>query len=467
MAQVPPEAVEFARMLTRAFYPIEYAVVVDGVLRKNNFCSHADLSFSLRMQPKELRQVLTRMVTSRLMCNDKLKQRRINYKDDKRPSRIVQTEFWYVPLQDMIDAFQFRVDKISRELDEKIRKEREQDLYQCLSCGKRYKLVDIVGNVDEEGNFYCDAITDTRRDCGGLIKEEDNSSRLKETENFKKRFEEELQPLRALAVRCVGVSIPNHPLEGADKETWDLYVPETIGLRGEVVDAEGLNSELAAEVNGPQADTAIVDFQSNAGGSLGGEATVIPDRPDWFKDGSKGDDDDDDDWEDNENMAASGSGPGVGPTFGTGAMLGAENEADAKSYVDSYMKVLAGDGGVPESDDAVAKPEKDGGEGAGADPDASQAPTGVGSERAGKEGDDAEDMAAAKPDGTDTQDVAAEAAEEADPALDVSVTVKGEVYKLRDVTQDLVEQMTQEEFQQYCEVRPMGDDDDDDDIEFE
>jgi transcription initiation factor IIE alpha subunit len=464
MADVPEEAVEFARMAVRAFYPVEYAVVADGVLRRNNFCSHADLASQLRMGPKELRQILSRMVAARLMRSEKLQQKRINYKDERHPSRIVHTEFWHVPLPELIDAFQYRVDKIALDLDEKIRQESEQDLYQCQGCRRRYKLVDICMNADPEtGGFFCDAVRLDRRPCNGEIREEDNSSRLKETESFKKRFEEDLKPLRQLADRCNGLKIPNHPLEGADAETWARYVPETIGARGEAVDAEGLNAELAAEVNGPDggAPPAIVDFAAAAGANGGGDSAAIPDRPSWFKASSKDDDDGDDDWEENDEGV--GAAVAAQPAFGTGAAFGAGNDADAKSYREGYMKSLGGEAAGPASG-AVAP----GGVAAGGVVGGEAA---TGAAPAADEGGDAPPEArlchsagdAAVEDGGK---VATAAAAGQDAAF---VFVKGVKHALGDITEELADEMTQEEFTQYCEVRERAghDDEEDDDVEFE
>jgi transcription initiation factor IIE alpha subunit len=462
MADVPAEAVEFARMAVRAFYPVEYAVVADGVLRRNNFCSHADLAAQLRMRPKELRQILSRMVSARLMCSEKYQQKRINYKDERQPSRIVQTEYWHVPLPQLIDAFQFRVDTIARGLDEQIRLESEQDMYMCQGCEQRYKLVDIVQNVDPAtGRFFCDAILLNRRSCNSEIKEEDNSSRLKETESFKKHFEDDLRPLRSLAERCNALKIPVHPLEGADEETWARYVPEMIGVRGEIVNAEGLDAKMVDELNdggGASEAPGIVIFGPGANG--GGDSAVIPDRPSWFKASSKDNDEDDDDWEDNDGAAGAEASQ---PAFGTGAMFGGGKDTDAKSYLDSYMEALGGDTGENDGDGAVkdSAPKsmsETGLLGSGSAADATRGNDGPAEIRG--------DVRDSKPSAA-SEVAVAEPNDEAGEAGQQFVFVKGVKLPLSEITEELAEEMTQEEFQQYCEISNGGDDNDDDDVEFE
>lgn len=458
MADVPEEAVRFARMAIRAFYPADHAVVADGVLRQNNFCSHAALSSQLRMRPKELRQILSRMVSARLMESEKHQQKRINYKDERQPGRIVQTEYWYVPLPKLIDAFQYRVDIISLKLEEQIRLESEEDMYKCQECGRQYKLVDICANIDPDtGAFYCDAILRNRRPCNGEIKEEDNSSRLKETESFKKQFEENLRPLRLLAQQCNALEIPVHPMDGADEETWERYVPKMIGVRGEVVDAEGLNADLAAEVNedAPAAKTAdIVNFGGKANG--GGDSAMIPDRPSWFKAGGKEDDEDDDDWEDNENGAATAA---AQPAFGTGAMFG--RGTDFESYMKALGGTTGGNGGKDGAATDATKPEETGPVSDAAKiieaNEAAELALSAGADKAQSDTTPAAGAAA----------VVQAAESKKNETEEPQVFVNGVSYALSSITEELAEKMTQEEFQQYCELRAGGDDDDDDDVEFE
>jgi transcription initiation factor IIE alpha subunit len=424
MAEVPREAVEFARMAVRAFYPIEFAVIADGVLRNNNFCAHSTLAHVLRMKPKELRQILTRMVASRLMCCEKRQQKRINYKDEKRPSRVVNTEFWYVPLVELLDAFQFRVDIITKDLDMRIKKESELDRYQCQICKHRYKLVDICANFDPELNaFICDSMGPNRNICNGIVKEEDNRSVLKETESFKTKFEDELRPMRELATACNGMKIPAHPLEGADEETWALYVPETIGVHGEVVDEEGLTSEIAAEVNGRDPGADGVDSKLDGQipmDAAGAEASgAIPERPDWFKEPNKDAEDMDDDWEEERDGVAGSS----KPAFGTGHMFG-ESNVDAQSYLRSML--------VPE----ISTTDTDR-NGAGSN-DADQ--RGVAATVNIEDGDER------NLDKVD--DVASRNVE------NLVVAVQGEVVPLSSVTEELIERMTAEEYESMCNNNP-------------
>lgn len=432
MAEVPREAVEFARMVVRAFYPIEFAVIADGVLRRNNYCSHKDLARVLKIQPKELRQILTRMVTARLMCSEKRQQKRVNFKDEKRPTRLVHTEFWYVPLVELVDAFQYRVDIISKQLEERIRKESELDRYKCQRCGTRYKLVDICANVDPEtGMFICDAIGYSRVQCNGEIREEDNSSVLKETESFKKRFEDELRPLRALADVCSNMKIPSHPLEGADEATWAMYVPEIVGLHGEVVDEEGLTKEIAAEVNGTvapivsetEAMTSVPEMASAA------DNGAIPEKPDWFKESKKGGDDLDEGWEDDNDGFETVQ--NQQPAFGTGTMFGTMD--DAKSYLDAYVQSISGVG--PQADETLTvKGDVFGGD----DQGSSASPTHP-------------EVTAATP-ARDTGLVQEDNVTSM-VADDAMVSVGGERIALRDVTDEHINKMSEDEYQSKQLIR--------------
>jgi transcription initiation factor IIE alpha subunit len=462
MADVPREAVQFARMAVRAFYSEENVVVVDAVLRRNNFCSHTDLARALHIKPKDLRKICARMVTARLLCSEKRQQRRINYKDSKHPARLVNTEFWYVPLCELVDAFQYRVHHIMRELDESIRRESEQDRYECEKCGRRYKLVDICANVNPEtGGFFCDAMAVGRgAACNGVIREEDNSSVLKETENFKKRFEEELRPVLGLAEVCARMQIPKHPLEGADEATWALYVPETVGVHGEVVDAEGLTADVAAEVNALHTVTAEAAHLAEANQGLemndathAAETGVIPERPDWFKDSKKDTDDLDDDWED-ENDNTNPRSKSNQPSFGTGASFGV-NGTDARSYLEMYAGVIDND-----TDEKVEDSSATGEDGAvvGA----------VTSVTASLGGSDNTIPAAKAPtasapsppleneDEKDFRDAEGHPGVGIEEVEEPTVHVQGKIYAMSDITDELIEQMSPDEYQGLCNWPSFG-----------
>ncbi len=112
-------------------------MALDGVLRGNNYCAHNDLAHRLKIAPKELRVTLVKMAHARLVKCEKRVQKRINFRDERRPSRSVNTEFWFVPLREVVDAFTFRVHMISAELDRVLRSTQPSDAT-FVSAAERY-----------------------------------------------------------------------------------------------------------------------------------------------------------------------------------------------------------------------------------------------------------------------------------------------------------------------------------------
>lgn len=441
MAQVPREAVEFTRMVVRAFYPPEFIVVTDAVLRYNNYCAHHDLSRRLKFQPKELRQILTRMVHARLMCNEKRQQKRINLHDERRPTRTVNTEFWYVPLPEVIDAFMFRVHKMTKECDERRSNELARQKYVCPRCKSEYALLEILSEMTPQGDFICTKMgvrADRRpRPCAGIIKEQDNKAQIHETERVMQKLSEELRPLRAKADQCSNMDIPAHPLDGADEKTWGEIVPETVGIHGEAVDEEGLNKELSAKLNRkdgtkphpmPEIDRPIiVEPKVNV---------PVPDQPLWFNVSNKDADDADDDWVDEQ-----GGQNHLDSKTGTAASFFAEQ--DEKEYYERYLKEIGKESGgssakespSPETDAAKPAPEK-------------SSPKNT------------------KPVAEDLPAPSSAPAAEDDPE-DAIVFVSGNKMKLSEVSEEMTEKMTAEEYKAYYALaqaggRGDGEDDDDD-----
>lgn len=445
MTEVPPEAVEFARMLVRAFYPAEAVVALDGVLRANNYCAHNDLAHRLKMPPKELRSVLVKMMHSRLMKSEKRQQRRININDDRRATRTVSTEFWYVPLREVVDAFVYRMHKITSELEAAMVAHGATRTYRCTRCRAPYAEVDLVSRVGDNG-FICDrfGVGTGRRPglCGGLIEEEDNTVAKKETEALKRRMEVQLKPLRERAEKCMRLTIPAHPLDGADEETWGALVPETIGVHGEKVDEDGFTPEMVAQLN---AASGKVPVQDNS--QLTPLVPLVPaddepviEKPSWFKDNTAADEDNDDDWDEEgaqQNMLKTAN--GTAASFG-----GAE---DSKSYYEQFLRAAGG----MEEEKSVAKKEP-----AASKVAATNAEKSTTSGSQAKSGDvvTADDRGAAGHQG----ETEAKAATE-----EVCVTVAGRKVKLSEVTEDMYEEMTAEEYQAYFALAKIGGDDEDED----
>lgn len=433
MAETPREAVEFARMVVRAFYPDEFVILVDAVLRMNNYCAHGKLAQRLGIPPKELRQMLTRMVQARLMNSDKRNQKKVNIQDERRPARTVTTEFWYVPLGNVVDAFIYRVHKMTREIEKKRASERERQKWVCNRCGSEYQLLDILQWANGEGTFICEKIG-VRADrrpypCGGRIAEEDNSAQIKETERVKQLLDEQLRALRERAAVCANMNIPNHPLEGADENTWAEIVPETVGMHGEKVDEDGVPI-----VDKEDSERASQEAAASAGAAAGTIAKpiddgAIPGKPTWFKDTQA--DDVDEDWDSGQEN--------VDIKKGTASSI---NAVEEEAYAERYLREIGG---------LAPQPTASGGEQ---------------SNNASTQGLDESTNA-----NTSSQQLD-EKPENSDDMLededDVLVSVAGKKVRLSQITEEMKERMTDDEYRQFVEAqRSVGglDDDDDDDVE--
>lgn len=484
--EAPREAVEFARMLARAFYPDEMVVLLDAVLRtNNNYCPHFLLSQRLGIPPKELRQMMNRMVQARLMRCDKRQQKKfqtiIDYHNSvkgeepvrKMTSRLITTEFWYVPLGAILDAFNFRVHKLDTEIRKRKASETQQHKWTCTKCHTSYQLLDILQwNSNDQGLFICEkmGVRADRRPapCSGLIKEEDNSFSIRHTEKLKQMLDIQLRPLIERSNNIAGLAVPNHPLEKADDKTWELYAPQNIGPNGEKVDEDGIpvdhkgGAAAAAGYgtgtgaggddadNGPKPPTALVSTNPiNAD-------NVIPDKPTWFKDQAE---DADDDWDHEQNV--------IHVDKNIASSINADEE---KAYMESYLREI---GGVPQNDNPAdgsnsnsnsnSNSEKDANEnrasngspsdnGNGSD-EIQAVPVGSSSDRKQRNSSSNDELA--------EYHVAAEA--------DVTVYVDGEAMKLSQVSEDMYDRMSDKEYSTYVQAlqksNATGADDDDDDME--
>lgn len=350
------------------------------------------------------------------MRNEKRQQKRINFKDDRRPSRTVNTEFWYVPLSEVVDAFSYRVHVISKEVEAKRSNELAQQKYKCNRCRTEYALLEILSEMTDTNEFQCTkmGVRPDRRPfpCGGIIEEEDNSEQIKETERIRQKLDDELRELRTRAAECSKMDIPPHPLHGADEETWGEIVPETVGIHGEAVDEEGLTNEQAAQLNPkPEAADPIPGIDRLSPKEQVDDA-FIPEKPSWFKETSNGDDAEDD-WVDEQ-----GGQNVLNSKTGTAASFFAEE--DEKMYYERYLQEIGGGGGDAATNGKV-KAAKTASR-------AKKATTTGSSEKIDDSGND-----------------------------DVMVSVAGKKYKLSEVSDEMAEQhMTEEEYKAYFALAQKG-----------
>lgn len=427
MAEVPREAVEFARLLVRAFYPPEFIVLTDAVLRQNNYIAHHDLARRLSMQSKELRQILVRMVQARIMLNEKRTQKRINYRDERRPARMISTEFWFVPLAHMIDAFTYRIHVIDKDIEERRQNELARQKYVCVRCRTEYQLLEILAYTTDHGEFQCPKMG-VRPDrlplpCKGIIKERDNSAQIKGTERLKHLMDVELGPLRERAFECSSLKIPVHPLLEADVETWGERVPETVGVFGEKVDEEGMSTALKVDVDGA-AEKVVEEVEKEVVDNV-----PVPDKPEWFKE--RGADEEEEAWDHPEQHV-------LHNTTGTAASF--EKDGDEEAYAKWYLEGIAGGSTKP------VLPSK------------SSTPVDVLSRSNGGTNPTAQ------------ADVKASNAKESEDKLqDVMVSVGGKQVKLSEVTEEMKNSMTNVEYKAYFALANQneGGGMDDDDDEFE
>lgn len=443
MNKVPREAVEFARMVVRAFYPTEFVILTDAVLRCNNYCAHQHIALNLRMQPKELRQILTRMVHARLMRNDKRTQKKINNNDERKPSRTVNTEYWYVPLAEVVETFMYRVHILTRNIEAKRSSQVDRQKHICRNCRQEYQIIEIVNNIDEAtGEFICErmGVRADRRNlpCGGVIDEVDNSKEIHETERLRQMLNEQLRVLRERAAICAKMDIPYHPLLHADEKTWGDLVPETVGAHGEKVDEDGiaLNENGFEDAKAKAAKNG--GLESFGQGSKDDDGTIA-EKPSWFKE--SGGDDADAEWDlEQENMLRNESGT-----------ANAFNNDNDDQYYEQYLREHLG---VQAEDDE----KRTGDASTEAPPQSIEAPEMTDAPSAEAEGEIRDDSIEEK------EEEAPQPEQE-----DVFVSVAGRQVKLSEVTDEMTETMTKDEFEKYFALanRMGGADDDDMEDEFE
>lgn len=200
LTEVPPILKRLAKTVAYAFYDPELVVTI--ALLTNFPCVDEDTILErLHFDKRQLRGVLSKLK------NDKLiKQRQIK---EKQPdtSNFNVYNFYFINYKLFVNVVKYKLDHIRRKLENEEQQARNRPSFQCLQCHKHYSDLEVDRLLDfQTGQFRCSF-------CNGDVEEDANHINTQTKGSSLGRFNEQIEQIYNLLKECENINLAPEVLE--------------------------------------------------------------------------------------------------------------------------------------------------------------------------------------------------------------------------------------------------------------
>ncbi|KAM9957382.1 hypothetical protein ACTFIR_009487 [Dictyostelium discoideum] len=196
---------DLVKMVIRAFYPDEYAVIIDGLLREKKRIKDEDLALRLRIQQKYVRKILMDLKGDSMVKSSDVKV------EAKGPNERGSTHLlWYIDYKHIIDIVKYKLYMFRKKMESVKVQKIDVQTYKCQTCHKVYTALDIpkLLNMDT-GALACEI-------CDGELEEELNNESLTQTAKHQSDLFSQLRKIIEQLKKTEGHNIPLFARDLAD-----------------------------------------------------------------------------------------------------------------------------------------------------------------------------------------------------------------------------------------------------------
>ncbi|KAN0051037.1 hypothetical protein ACTA71_006804 [Dictyostelium dimigraforme] len=196
---------DLVKMVIRAFYPDEYAVIIDGLLREKKRIKDEDLALKLRIQQKYVRKILMDLKGDSMVKSSDVKV------EAKGPNERSSTHLlWYIDYKHIIDIVKYKLYMFRKKMESVKVQKIDVQTYKCQTCHKIYTALDIPKLLNmETGALACEI-------CDGDLEEELNNESLTQTAKHQSDLFSQLRKIIEQLKKTEGHNIPLFARDMAD-----------------------------------------------------------------------------------------------------------------------------------------------------------------------------------------------------------------------------------------------------------
>nr|CAH0103976.1 unnamed protein product [Daphnia galeata] len=223
--EVPSSLKQLARLVARAFYTIEDALIIDMLVR-NPCMKDDDISDLLKFERKMLRGRIT------LLRNDKFLQTRLKMETVEGKSQKVN--YYYINYKIFVNIVKYKLDHMRKKMETSERDATSRASFHCPGCKKNFTDLEadrLFNPMDPTGEFKCNF-------CGAVVVEDESALPKTDSRQLMARFNDQMEPLYKLLREVEDVKLAPALLEPEPTDISHLQrdadgKPKTRGPLGE------------------------------------------------------------------------------------------------------------------------------------------------------------------------------------------------------------------------------------------
>ncbi|XP_058057900.1 general transcription factor IIE subunit 1 [Anopheles bellator] len=199
VTEIPSSLKQLARLVVRAFYTIEDALVVDMLVR-NPCMKEDDICELLKFERKMLRARIS------ILRTDKFLQVRLKMETGP-DGKAQKVNYYFINYKTFVNVVKYKLDHMRKRMETEERDATSRASFKCPSCNKTF--------TDLEADQLYDFSTDEFRCtyCGSAVEEDSSALPKKDSRLLLAKFNEQMQPLYDLLRQVEGIKLAPEILE--------------------------------------------------------------------------------------------------------------------------------------------------------------------------------------------------------------------------------------------------------------
>eukprot|EP01135_Chromosphaera_perkinsii_P001726 Nk52_evm103s208 gene=Nk52_evmTU103s208 len=263
--EIPQVLNDLVKYVVRAFYPPEYHVITD-ILIKQNCLKEADVIHISKMDKKQVRTNLGTLRNDKLLKSEmRAEQKNL---EEKRSYSYV---YWYIDYKLFVNVTKYKLHFMQRKMEQLLKAEEDNQMFVCPRCGAQYSLVDVGTLLDPvDSSFRC-------RLCRTELQEYNNMVKVEDIQQRQGRLNEQISVILRLLKESESISLldsysnPKSRTALLHDGNRDSNSAAALAMRNRSKNYPGM--EFGD-------DTGIrIDFDENAGGDV----EDVKEQPEWMK----------------------------------------------------------------------------------------------------------------------------------------------------------------------------------------
>ncbi|EIM22652.1 hypothetical protein WALSEDRAFT_59870 [Wallemia mellicola CBS 633.66] len=158
----------------RSFYESKYYIILDQLIRKEAM-QDGEIAGRIGLTVKDSSKLIAKLISDKLVFH----YRRNEYQPPN-PRPLLKT-YYYIDYQQFIDNVKWRMWRIRKAIDDKLRNELDQKGYVCPGCQKTFTPLDVLHLEATTDTFICDT-------CNAPLKDNDESDGVKGSQDMMARL---------------------------------------------------------------------------------------------------------------------------------------------------------------------------------------------------------------------------------------------------------------------------------------